>query len=156
MTFKISSAIRQDVTQHDGTQITLQSPKGASATIYPALGFNCYSWIVPTSEGNLDILYQDSELFPDGRPTRSGIPVLFPYPNRVRDAHFNWDGKSYSLPRNDNIQKHNIHGFAVRNPWRVINQGADLNSAWVTGEFQISKDDPSLELLAGLPMPSCN
>ena len=47
MTFKITSAIRQDVTSHDGTQITLHSPKGASATIYPALGFNCYSWIVP-------------------------------------------------------------------------------------------------------------
>ena len=143
MTFKINSAIRQDVTSHDGTQITLHSPKGASATIYPALGFNCYSWIVPSSEGNLDILYQDPELFPDGRPTRSGIPVLFPYPNRVRDAHFTWEGKSYSLPRNDNIKKHNIHGFAVRNPWRVIDQGADLNSAWVTGEFQISKDDPA-------------
>ncbi len=142
MPFKITTVKRQDVTSRDGTLITLHSPKGASATIYPALGFNCYSWIVPSSEGNLDILYQDSELFPNGRPTRSGIPVLFPYPNRIRDAQFNWEGKSYSLPRNDNIKKHNIHGFAVRSPWRIIEQGADEQSALVCGEFQISKDAP--------------
>src|SRR5262249_14833123 len=39
-------------------------------------------------------------------------------------------------------QKNAIHGFACRKPWRVVGQGADAASAWVTGEFHGSLDAP--------------
>src|SRR5581483_4957167 len=35
-----------------------------------------------------------------------------------------------------------IHGFACRHPWRVAGQGADADSAWVTGQFCGSLDAP--------------
>src|SRR5205807_3938950 len=63
-----------------------------------------------------------------------------PFPNRVRDGLFTWEGKTYDLPKTDNIQKNAIHGFACRRPWRVVDQGADAGSAWVTGAFRGSVD----------------
>src|SRR5262249_45260210 len=35
-----------------------------------------------------------------------------------------------------------IHGFACRKPWRVVKDGADNRSAWVTGVFHGSVDAP--------------
>ena len=71
----------------------------------------------------LDLLYADPNLFTDGRPTRSGIPILFPFPNRIRVGRFSWEGKEYQLPLNDSVKQNAIHGFACRRPWRVVGQG---------------------------------
>ncbi len=103
-----------------------------------ALGFNCYRWHVP--EG--DLLYAQPAFFEDGKPTRSGVPILFPFPNRIRDGRFTWAGREYQLPLNDPAGKNAIHGFACRNAWQVIDQGADARSAWITGEFVGSRDAP--------------
>ncbi len=69
--------------------------------------------------------------------------MLFPFPNRIRDGRFTWQGRDYALPCNDPAQKNAIHGFACRVPWRVIDQGADDRGAWVTGEFRCSLDAPA-------------
>jgi aldose 1-epimerase len=116
----------------------LKGPEGVTAEVCPALGFNCYRWHASGRE----LLFCDPHFFEDGRPTRSGIPVLFPFPNRIRDGRFTWAGKTYQLPLNDPAQKNAIHGFACRSPWRVVGQGADADSAWLTGEFQASVDAP--------------
>jgi aldose 1-epimerase len=110
------------------------------AIIWPALGFNCLSWRVPHAGQVLDLLYLDPGQFSNGRPTRSGIPVLFPFPNRIRAGRFTWNGKEYQLPCNDGSKQNAIHGFACRHPWRVIDKGANDSEAWLTGEFQCSVD----------------
>src|SRR5438045_1743916 len=46
------------------------------------------------------------------------------------------------LPANDPAGKNAIHGFACRHPWRIVDEGADADSAWVTGEFCGSTDAP--------------
>jgi aldose 1-epimerase len=125
-----------------GPVVVLEESSGAArAAVAPAHGFNGYRWQVqhPTA-GLLELLYSDPEQFATGRPTRVGIPILFPFPNRIRGGRFTWDGREYQLPLNDPTRKNAIHGFACRRPWRVVEQGADDRSAWVTGEFQGSVD----------------
>jgi aldose 1-epimerase len=112
------------------------------ATIWPSLGFNCLDWQTQVNGQTVRLLYCDPQLFDNGRPTRSGIPILFPFPNRIRAGRFHWDGKDYQLPLNDSTQQNAIHGFACRKPWRVVEQGTDATSAWLTGEFQGSVDAP--------------
>src|SRR5262249_4683208 len=131
----------------DGTVYVLSdSASSTGAEVWPALGFNCYRWQAPSKGNVFDLLYSDPQLFAGGKPTRSGIPILFPFPNRIRDGRFTWQGKDYQLPLNDPSQKNAIHGFACFKPWRVVEQGADTNGAWLTGEFQGSHDAPeSLE-----------
>lgn len=127
----------------DGTILVLEDETGTcQASIWPALGFNCFDWRLKRNGQNLQLLYADPQLFANGRPTRSGIPILFPFPNRIRDGAFAWQGKSYQLPRNDAPGKNAIHGFPCRKPWRITERGADGAQAWVTGEFRGSVDAP--------------
>lgn len=119
--------------------ITIADPySAAQAVILPELGFNCYSFTVKVHGRAVEVL----DAVPgfergDQRPTASGIPILFPFPNRIREGKFTWDGKTYQLPRTDKFGNA-IHGFCHDRPWRVIRQGADF----VTGRFQLSVDAP--------------
>jgi aldose 1-epimerase len=106
--------------------------------IWPALGFNAYRWQVSGHE----LLYSSPQFFTEMKPTRSGFPILFPFPNRIRDGKFNCEGRKFELPINDPASKNAIHGFAHTRPWRVVDQGASDGSAWITAEFHGSVDAP--------------
>jgi aldose 1-epimerase len=67
---------------------------------------------------------------------------LFPFPNRLRDGRFTFDGTTYQLPLNESTGKHAIHGFTPRNPWRVVGTDPATGSASITGQFRLSKDLP--------------
>jgi aldose 1-epimerase len=140
MSFTVHSQTQPDVRGLDPTVYVLEDGAGGRAEVWPALGFNCYRWQARRGGQALELLYQAADLFHDGRPTRSGIPVLFPFPNRIRDGRFTWDGRAYQLPQIDPAKKNAIHGFACRHPWRVLGHGADANSAWVSGVFRCSQD----------------
>src|SRR5262245_10497861 len=84
----------------DGTVYVLRDYLGGEARIWPALGFNCLSFTTPR-----DVLWADPQVYTEGRPTRSGIPILFPFPNRIRDGRFTWNGQPYQLPINDAQKK---------------------------------------------------
>lgn len=142
MPFSVHSQRHPDVTGRDPTLYVLEDGAGGRAEIWPALGFNCYRWQVQRGGQSLELLYQAPDLFPNGRPTRSGIPVLFPFPNRIRDGRFTWDGHTYQLPLDDPARKNAIHGFACHHAWRIAAQGADASSAWITGVFRCSQDGP--------------
>ena len=142
MPYSVSTRAAAGVTGRDATLVVLEDGDGAVAEVWPALGFNCFRWQAVRQGQPLELLYADPALFDNGRPTRSGIPVLFPFPNRIRDGRFSWQGRDYQVPPPDPTQKNAIHGFACRGPWRVIDRGADGESAWVTGEFRCSVDSP--------------
>jgi aldose 1-epimerase len=140
MPFAVQSRTHPGVSGLDATIFTLEDGAGGRADVWPALGFNCIRWQTVAAGRTLDLLYADPNLFADRRPTRSGIPILFPFPNRIRAGHFRWDGKDYRLPYTDTVLGNAIHGFVCRRPWRVVGDGADANGAWLTGEFTGSRD----------------
>src|SRR5689334_14111053 len=69
----------------------------ASIEVWPTRGFNCLRWKVLGQ----DLLYSAPDWEANPVPTRSGIPILFPFPNRIRDGIYNYQGKEYHLPKND-------------------------------------------------------
>jgi aldose 1-epimerase len=140
MAFRVST--RQQPTASVNGTIHVLEGDDDRAEVWPALGFNCFQWQVRRGGRTLDLLYADPQLFDNGRPTRSGIPVLFPFPNRIRAGRFDWAERTYRLPLNDGTKQNAIHGFACRRPWRVVEEGADSGGAWITGAFQFSVDDP--------------
>jgi aldose 1-epimerase len=112
------------------------SGRGAVARVAVDRGFNCCSFAVDGHE-LLDSVPGFAQ--GEGRPSGHGIPILFPFPNRIRDGRFSWNGRSYQLPppiAPDDGNGNAIHGFCLDRPWRVISQ--DTSS--VTGEFQLSRD----------------
>jgi aldose 1-epimerase len=137
MAFEVRTETRDNTSGLDGTVYVLEDPQG-----WPALGFNCFRWRVMHGGKPWELLYADDNLFAGGRPTRSGIPILFPFPNRIRDGKYSWAGKDYQLPPNDPAGTNAIHGFACRKPWRVVKEGSDNRWAWVTAVFHGSQDAP--------------
>ena len=115
---------------------------GSTARIAPELGFNCFeftaraqSWIIPVLEA--DSAFAGGSL----RPSGHGIPILFPFPNRIRDSRFVWDGREYVIPADVGLHdknSHAIHGFCLDRPWR----GTELGERFAVGQFQLSIDAP--------------
>jgi aldose 1-epimerase len=111
---------------------------GATARVLSTLGFNCFEFQAVVNGRKVDVLDSVPGFEGGGeRPSRSGIPILFPFPNRIRGGRYSWNGRDYELPQNDN-KGNAIHGFCFDRPWRVIQQGANH----VTGQFQLSIDAP--------------
>lgn len=112
-----------------------------TARIAPGFGFNCFEFNVHL-DGKFFSLIDAEEGFPlpDSRPSGHGIPLLFPFPNRIRGNQFEWNGKIYPLPH-DQVS-HNktnaIHGFCLDRPWRVTGETGNR----LTAEFQLSVDAP--------------
>lgn len=111
----------------------------ATAQVYPAVGFNLVDWRVPVGDALVRVIHAEPDVLTGGSGTRSGAPILFPFPNRIADACYDWDGEEYSLPVAHEGDRQAIHGFAAKRPWRMFEATGD-NA--VTGEFQISRDAP--------------
>lgn len=122
---------------HD--QYELHGPDGSRAAIVPSLGCNCVRW----RAGNRELLFAPPSAELAERPTRGGIPILFPFPNRIRAGHFSWGGREFQLPCNDSTKANAIHGFTPRATWRVIETSADDAGAALTAEFLASRDAPA-------------
>jgi len=121
--------------------ITITDPQSAaSAEILPGLGFNCFRFTTVERGKAIEWLWSDPQ-FTTGttRPSRSGIPLLFPHPGRVAGAAYIWDGQTYRLEPMDG-QGNGIHGFVHTRPWRVVERDVKR----LKGEFQASVDAPDL------------
>lgn len=93
----------------------------ARATVLPRAGANVSRWSV----GDWEILSSppDAESLAKA-PARWGIPVLFPFPNRIRGAKYEYQGKIHQWSPVD-AEGNAKHGFALREPWDVTEQAAD-------------------------------
>lgn len=138
MSFHIRRETRAVSLPRDPTVWALDDGQGNCLEVWPALGFNAYRW----SAAGEEILYRAPTFFDELRPTRTGFPILFPFPNRIRAGRFAWEGRTYQLPLNDSAAKNAIHGFAASRAWRVIDHGSDATQAWITAEFEATRDAP--------------
>jgi aldose 1-epimerase len=58
--------------------------------------------------------------YPAGRPSPSGRgQVLIPWPNRLEDGSYEFDGKRYELELNEPENRNAIHGLVRWEPWSV-------------------------------------
>ena len=105
-----------------GPVYTLADGAGAArAEVWPFLGFNCLRWEVRTASGGLgSALHVAPDWAANPVPTRSGHPILFPFPNRLRGGQFPFEGRTVQLPLNESTGRHAIHGFTPRAAWRVV------------------------------------
>ena len=60
--------------------------------------------------------------------------VLIPFPGRIKEGRYTFDGCSYQLERNDKEGPNAIHGFVRNLPWTVREQQSDRV------EFEVSID----------------
>ncbi len=122
----------------DGVEVFTLAGGGARAQIVPQFGANCFAF---EAHGAIlePVAWEDFAK----KPTSYGIPLLFPFPNRIRNQEFTFRERTYRV---DVAQ----HGFVRQRAWRVTDEGAtDAGGAWLTCEFQAH--DYADELLAQFP-----
>ncbi|MBI3861077.1 MAG: aldose 1-epimerase [Planctomycetia bacterium] len=128
------------------TPLTLVNTRtGSTARILPAVGFNLFQLQLPVGERVVEVLDAEPEFATTGNsPSHNGIPLLFPFPNRIRGGRYTWGGREYVLEgaRHD-AQGNAIHGLVIDRPWRVIQTIENR----VVGQFQLSVDAPDRRAL---------
>lgn len=114
---------------------------GAKASILPGYGFNLFDLRLPIAGAPRRVIEAGAAWEENpGHAGRNGIPILFPFPNRIRGGKFTYLGKTYELPKNNGPNA--IHGFAIDAAWDVSASGVADTGAFCTGEYRISKNSP--------------
>ena len=94
-----------------GYEIVTMAGAGHEVRILPENGFNMYYW---TYEGK-EIFMEPADITIFG--TKYGNPILFPTPNRVKNAAYTWRGETHVMKkRGEEIL---IHGFVKDEPFTV-------------------------------------
>lgn len=115
---------------------------GSSASILPSYGFNLFDLRLPIGgEVRPVVACEPGWVEAPSRPARNGFPILFPFPGRIGNARYTFEGKSYDLVPNK--PPHAIHGFALDAPWDVVEHKVHPQGATIVGRFQISKNAPA-------------
>jgi aldose 1-epimerase len=120
------------------------------AWIAPEAGHNCFQLRVHAGDRRLDLLAGplDEAALPTGG-SGFGIPILFPFPNRVKAARYRFQGKEYTLDATSS--GNHIHGVVLNRPWRVEETGASPEAgAWVRSGIRAA-DHP--DILRQYPFP---
>jgi aldose 1-epimerase len=114
---------------------------GAAASVLPSYGFNLFDLRLPLAGAVRQVLVASPD-FADhpAHPAGNGTPILFPFPNRIRNGRFTFEGRTYQLPATNGPNA--IHGFAMTAPWDVIEHKAVADRAYIVGSYQISKHSP--------------
>ncbi len=121
--------------------ILTNGANGATASILPSFGFNLFDLRLPVRGHLQRVIIADEGWESNPKDAgRNGIPILFPFPNRIKDATYGFGGKTYTLPANNG--KNAIHGFAIDAPWDVVESKATETEAYISGRYQLSVHSP--------------
>ena len=127
------------IVENDGL-FTLQSPNDYQVRIAPQFGFNAYSFRIPHRGEQLRVLVEpesDKQLRDGG--FLFGYPILWPFANRIRDGKYSFEGENHQL--DINFKDGNaIHGLVCNRAWKVVEQGADDENAWISAQFDTRLD----------------
>ncbi|MGH7855769.1 MAG: aldose 1-epimerase, partial [Candidatus Binatia bacterium] len=130
-----------EVDRRQGVDVyCLREGKRARAELVPAFGSNLVSFVA-----GAPVLEEVPFEALAAKPTSYGIPVLFPFPNRVRDGAFAFGGRTFRVdpPR---------HGFVRDKPWEVVGSGASADDgAWVTTGISAAEHPDTI--LSQFPFP---
>ncbi|MCC6140861.1 MAG: hypothetical protein IT389_09645 [Nitrospira sp.] len=105
-----------EITLSFGNQRAVVSPWGASLRRYA---------LVEAGGSEIDIVWGYS----GGKHKKGGQgDVLIPFPGRVAEGHYTFDGEPFQLERNDKEGPNAIHGFVRTLPWQVSRAEAHCGS----------------------------
>jgi aldose 1-epimerase len=99
-----------------GTQWTISSAGHEAVAVEVGGGLRAYR------VNGVDVLYgfDESELCPG-----CAGQILAPWPNRLRDGQFTFDGETYQLPISEPDRHNAIHGLVNWERWRLVEERGD-------------------------------
>lgn len=126
------------------TLLVLDAPTGtARAWFAPDIGGNCVGFAVydRARDSWVHLIATEGPELQREKPTRFGVPVLFPFPGHTRGGVYHWHGQAYHLPGPLGATGTVTHGFAHHHPWHVIAQSPDAVTAQFATPADLSPDE---------------
>lgn len=81
--------------------------------------------------------------------------MLIPYANRIKNASYTLNGKTYYMERNEDRSpygKEGLHGYLYKKVMRVVNHKADNESASLTLAYDFDGTDPGYPFLLSVQL----
>ena len=131
--------------QDDGYPVYVLEDRAARAQAWvaPEVGLNLYRFSLDRGDESIAAIDPPPTIEDLRRePHHYGIPILFPFPGRIPQGRFRFQGRDYTLAEL-NAEGNAIHGFVSERPWRVIASGPSVEGAVLVGRFE-SPDFPAL------------
>ena len=104
-----------------------------TARLAPAMGNNLFSYVKDGQE-----LLATTDF--NGRMGGFGLPVMFPYANRIQDATFQFGDCRYTVIKNG--QPKIMHGIVQDEAFNIDESGADDTRAYVTCSIEFTPGGP--------------
>lgn len=76
--------------------------------------------------------YQTPEELDFNNWGKSGM--LYPFPNRLKEGQFEWQGKTYQFPLNDITHQNALHGFGMQRPLEIVETTLEAEKAVIKME----------------------
>src|SRR6266704_3251728 len=114
------------------------SSRNTLVSIAPEFGSNLFRF----RAGEHDLIYTDQQLLT--KRDFTGTFVLWPFPNRVRDKRYTYQGQSYSL---ENVRRPGgyptlIHGLVFDRPWHYTQPVSGPDAVSVTTYVDVNTESP--------------
>ncbi len=123
-----------------GDTIVLRDREAKSwARVVPALGCNVVSFGAEIGGRRVETFLQPSDETPSQPPGHYGAPVLYPFPNRLRDGHARFGGRQIRIDRAPG-QPHAIHGLVRDKAWTVETLRAEAEAAVLRASVESDAD----------------
>ncbi len=146
------SAYRTHKAELDGrTVIELHDDtRGQTARLLPDMGATCFEYSVTNGVERVDVLDPPPDLGSlAADPTGYGTPILFPFPNRIRDGCWRFRGESHRFHSLAD-DGHHRHGVVYDRAWRVEALRGDAAGAACVMSLS-TEDHP--DILTQYPFP---
>src|SRR5436190_181882 len=111
------------------------SSRNTQVSIAPEFGSNLFRF----RAGEHDLIYTDQELLT--KRDFTGMFVLWPFPNRVRDKRYTYQGQRYSLEdvRRPGGYPTLVHGLVFDRPWHYMQPVIGTDAVSVTTYVDVNK-----------------
>ncbi len=119
---------------------TIQHPLYAQSIAFAPGRGGCLLDLILEGESILDGCQTPQEL----DVNRWGKSVaLYPFPNRLKDGQYQWEGQAYQFPINDGGTGNALHGFGTARPLEVIHLQLEEKQAVVTMQGKYDGELPA-------------
>lgn len=124
--------MRYEAARTDANVTLVDHETGSSVRVEPEGGANVTSWRTRLGGREFELL------------SPRGIPILFPFPNRIPQGRFPWRGQVHRLDVNERGRANHIHGFVRDRRWTVSAMAASAEAATVTMTLDLAADPDAM------------
>lgn len=118
------------------TQMELNNVlSGEYVTIIHDYGTNINELVLQANKKNIPLLRGTNDSREMAKKQWFKGAKLAPFPNRVKDGKYKFNGKDYQMPRNGDAKKNSIHGFLFNKPFDLISHSESSTECNVEFEF---------------------